>query len=155
MTVTNFMELLNSHLPDSFGNQFSRYEDDGEAFLKSKSGDIKIFMDRADDRVTGVTLITSGVPFLGITAEEMFEHATLTLVTIIAMIQSYNDPKEFEDYASTHTIAKILGLMDKTNNGSLDKSYQKNGIRYVAKSTVQTGIITFSIYDKTLDKVLS
>lgn len=153
MKTHEYVELLNSHLPSKAKSKFEIYEDEGDTFLKSSSGDIKIFLDTADDEVTGATLITTGVPFYGITAEELFEHTANTLISIIALIQANRAPNNFKDYSGSKTIAQILGLLDKTHTGALDKSYHKDGIRYVTKTVPTTGLISFSVYRKRLDNL--
>lgn len=153
MKTHEYVELLNSHLPSKAKSKFEIYEDEGDTFLKSSSGDIKIFLDTADDEVTGATLITTGVPFYGITAEELFEHTASTLISIIALIQANRAPDNFKDYSGSKTIAQILGLLDKTRTGALDKSYHKDGIRYVTKTVLATGLISFSVYRKRLDNL--
>lgn len=153
MKAREYAELLNSHLPNKSKSKFDIYEEDGDTFLKSSTGDIKIFLDTVDEEVTGATLITSGVPFYGITAEELFEHTASTLISIIALIQANHSPDNFEDYTGAKTIARMLGLLDKTHTGALDKSYHKDGVRYVTKTVPTTGLITFSVYNKRLDNL--
>lgn len=146
MNIQEFEKTFKSHFPKLRENRkYNLVEDELGKKLVSKDGDIKIVIHEVDEDVKGISLVTAGVPFLGIKAEEMYMHAADVLFTMTALTQQFIDPYENEDYKKAGTIMKMLGMLDNGVFKRIDKSYQQGDVRFQVIGTARTGIITFNI----------